>query len=628
MCGIVGILTNLDECISKLLFGLKQLENRGYDSAGICCVNNLGQLIIQKYASENISALKKLEENKCLFENSSIGIGHTRWATHGGKTDLNSHPHISSDNLFIIVHNGIIENYLILKNMLISEGYSFKSETDSEVIANLLSYNYKHTEETVLNVNTNVNEKIVNAITATNEMLEGTWGLCIICVDNADALYCTRNGSPILVGVTDNYAMAVSEQSAFDKDISKYIILNNHDICTLHKNENRITLTTSHQYTFKNTQNNLNATSLDTSKFSHWTLKEIYEQRESVLRAISFGGRLLTDNSVKLGGLELNKDLLLEIDNLIILGCGTSYNAGMCGLQYFRELCDFHCVYLIDGADFNINDIPKNGKTALILLSQSGETKDLHRCVNIAKKHKLFTIGIINVVDSLIAREVDCGCYLNAGKEVGVASTKSFTSQCILLSMVAIWFSQIHDTNETLRHQYINDLNLLHNNVSLLLENLEKNVDKVVSLFDNAKSCFVLGKGICESIAKEGSLKIKEISYIHSEGYSTSSLKHGPFALLCEEFPVILIAPNDEHLAKNLNAYNEIKSRYSPIIVVTNTNVDEFSLIENVLYIPYNKTYNSVLSSIVLQMIAYKLSVSKGINPDMPKNLAKVVTVE
>jgi glucosamine--fructose-6-phosphate aminotransferase (isomerizing) len=223
---------------------------------------------------------------------------------------------------------------------------------------------------------------------------------------------------------------------------------------------------------------------------------------------------------------------------------------------------------------------------------------------------------------------VDCGCYLNAGKEVGVASTKSFTSQCILLSMVAIWFSQIHNKNETLRHQYINDLNLLHNNVSLLLENLEKNVDKVVSLFDNAKSCFVLGKGICESIAKEGSLKIKEISYIHSEGYSTSSLKHGPFALLCEEFPVILIAPNDEHLAKNLNAYNEIKSRYSPIIVVTNTKVDEFNLAENVLYIPYNKTYNSVLSSIVLQMIAYKLSVSKGINPDMPKNLAKVVTVE
>lgn len=622
MCGIVGILTDLDECIAKLLFGLKQLENRGYDSAGICCINNFRELIIQKYASENISALSRLEENKYLFENSSIGIGHTRWATHGGKTDINSHPHISSDNLFIIVHNGIIENYLTLKNMLINNGYQFKSETDTEVIANLLSYNYKN------NVETDVNKKIVKTITKTNQMLEGTWGLCIICTDNPDNLYCTKNGSPILVGLSENCAMAVSEQSAFDGEIEKYIILNNFDICTLQKDASQITMTTNHIYQPKTVKNNLNRGNLDTSKFSHWTLKEIYEQTESVLRSISFGGRLLTDNTVKLGGLDANKDLLVEMNNLILLGCGTSYNAGLCGLHYFRELCNFHCVYLIDGADFNINDIPKNGKTALILLSQSGETKDLHRCINIAKKYKLFTIGIINVVDSLIAREVNCGCYLNAGKEVAVASTKSFTSQCILLSMVAIWFSQIHNINHMIRHQYINDLKLLNNNVSLLLEDLEKNAEKTVELFKNTTSCFVLGKGNCESIAKEGSLKIKEISYIHCEGYSTSSLKHGPFALLCEDFPVILVAPNDEHLAKNWNAYCEIKSRNAPIIVITNNNVEEFSLVENVLYIPYNKTYNNILSAIVLQMIAYKLSVSKGINPDMPKNLAKVVTVE
>ena len=620
MCGIVGILSKQNECVAKLLFGLKQLENRGYDSAGICCINNLGQLIIQKYISDNISALTKLHENISLFENSSIGIGHTRWATHGGKTDTNSHPHISSDNLFIIVHNGIIENYLVLKNMLTKNGYVFKSETDSEVIANLLSYNYKHISDT------NINEKIVKTITQTNQMLEGTWGLCIICIDNQNTLYCTKNGSPILVGLNNDNAMAVSEQSAFDKDITKYIILNNYDICTLHKNDEQIIMNTIHEYQFKNTQTNLYTNNINT--FSHWTLKEIYEQRESILRSISFGGRLLTNNTVKLGGLELNKDLLINVNNLILLGCGTSYNAGLCGLNYFRELCCFHCVYLIDGADFKLTDVPKNGKTAVILLSQSGETKDLHRCVNIAKKYKLFTIGIINVVDSLIAREVDCGCYLNAGKEVAVASTKSFTSQCILLSMVAIWFSQIHCTNEEIRHQYISDLKQLHDDVSLLLEDLEKNVEKIIELFKNATSCFVLGKGNCESIAKEGSLKIKEISYIHSEGYSTSSLKHGPFALLTEDFPVILMVPNDEHLAKNWNAYCEIKSRYAPIIVITNNDIKEFSLIDNVLYIPYNKTYNNILSAIVLQMIAYKLSVSKGINPDMPKNLAKVVTVE
>jgi glucosamine--fructose-6-phosphate aminotransferase (isomerizing) len=623
MCGIVGILTCETDCITYLLNGLKQLENRGYDSAGICCINNAKQFVIQKYASTNISALCKLEETKCLFENSHIGIGHTRWATHGGKTDLNSHPHISCDNLFSIVHNGIIENYLSLKNMLIIKGYFFKSETDSEVIANLLSYNYK-----------NNSENIINVITKTINMLEGTWGLCILFANNPNILYCTKNGSPLLVGLNEHCVMAVSEQSAFDEKISKYIILNNHDICIIQKNDDKITMSTTHEYTFKNTQANCGNSNLDLDVFPHWTLKEIYEQQESVLRAISFGGRLKSNNSVKLGGLDTNKHILTEIDNLILLGCGTSYNAGMCGLHYFKELCKFNCVNLIDGADFNINDIPRNGKTALILLSQSGETKDLHRCLDIAKQYHIFTIGVINTVDSLIAREVDCGCYLNAGKEVAVASTKSFTSQCIVLSMVALWFSKIHNINQIynsideLRNSYISDLINLSNDVKLLLEDLEKSVEPVLPTLINAKSCFVLGKGMCESIAKEGSLKIKEISYIHSEGYSTSSLKHGPFALLDESFPVILIAPKDEHLSKNLNAYSEIKSRYAPIIVITNNDIKEFDNISNVLYIPYNKSFNNILSSIVLQMIAYKLSVSKGINPDMPKNLAKVVTVE
>ena len=611
MCGIVGILTINHNCINYLLDGLRQLENRGYDSAGICCINNNNQIIIKKYASDNISALFKIEENKDLFNDSTIGIGHTRWATHGGKTDINSHPHISSDNLFIIVHNGIIENYVSLKKMLINEKYTFISETDTEVIANLLSYNYK-------------NNNIINAITKTINMLEGTWGICILCVDDPNTLYCTKNGSPILVGVNEKYAMAVSEKSAFDEDISKYIILNNNDICVITKNNNSIRVTTTHEYNFITTKDTQIKPTLGI--FPHWTIKEIYEQRESTLRAISFGGRLLSNNSVKLGGLEMNKNTLIEINNIILLGCGTSYNAGMCGLHYFKELCNFYCVYLIDGADFDINDIPKIGKTSLILLSQSGETKDLHRCISIAKKHNLFTIGIINVVDSLIAREVDCGCYLNAGKEVAVASTKSFTSQCILLSMVAIWFSQIHNTNENIRNEYVSDLKKFNSDVNLLLDDLEKQIDKNLYIFNGATNCFILGKGNCEPIAKEGSLKIKEISYIHSEGYSTSSLKHGPFALLDETFPVILIAPKDQHLTKNINAYNEIKSRYAPIIIITN--VTEFDSMNNILYIPYNKTYNSVLSSIVLQMVAYKLSVNKGINPDMPKNLAKVVTVE
>jgi glucosamine--fructose-6-phosphate aminotransferase (isomerizing) len=324
-----------------------------------------------------------------------------------------------------------------------------------------------------------------------------------------------------------------------------------------------------------------------------------------------------------LGGLYSKKNELMNIENIILLGCGTSYNAGLLGVHFLKELCHFNTVQMFDGAEFNLNDVPKKGKTALILLSQSGETKDLHRCIEIAKKNDLFTIGVVNVVDSLIAREVDCGCYLNAGKEVAVASTKSFTSQIILLSMISVWFAQNHYANKSNRTQYISDLYNLNNNISELFIDLESKIDNILHLFHH-NSCFILGKGQNEALAREASLKIKEISYIHSEAYSSSSLKHGPFALLCENFPVILIMPDDEHFHKNMNAYHEIKSRNANILVITNKKIN----VENVIYVPFNKTYNNILSIIPLQMLAYKLSVNKGINPDMPKNLAKVVTVE
>lgn len=622
MCGVISIIGNTNNCIDYIINGLKILQNRGYDSAGICTINENNKMIIRKYASDDTtSAIVKLETNKISFSNSKIGIGHTRWATHGEKCDKNSHPHVSSDNKFIIVHNGIIENYHDLKKMLINKNYAFTSETDSEVICNLLSYHYEQNKKD--------EKSVVNAIQDTIQKLEGTWGLCILCIDTPNILYCTRNGSPILVGKKDdNYAMVVSEQSGFCGNIDTYIVLKNLDICTIKRQDEKVFIETNHNYKFKNiTLTNHNLTP---EPYLHWTLKEIYEQYDSSLRAINYGGRLMISlNSVKLGGLEPKRDTLKEMDNLILLGCGTSYHAGMCGLHYFKDLCNFNCVQLFDGAEFSINDVPKYGKTVLLLLSQSGETKDLHRCIEIAKKHNLFTIGVVNVVDSLIAREVDCGCYLNAGPEIGVASTKSFTSQCILLSMIAIWFSQIHNINTELRQQYLDDLTQLNLHIKEVLCDLESRVENIISVFHNKHSCFVLGKGICEAIAHEGSLKIKEISYIHSEGYSTSSLKHGPFALLCKDFPVILIALNDEHYAKNENAYYEIESRNANIILITNKNNQKhIKNAENVLDIPYNKTYNHILSILLLQMIAYKLSVNKGINPDMPKNLAKVVTVE
>ena len=319
--------------------------------------------------------------------------------------------------------------------------------------------------------------------------------------------------------------------------------------------------------------------------------------------------------------------MLKNINNIILLGCGTSYFAGLYGSYYFKYLCNFNVVHVLDGAELNEYDIPKIGTTAFILISQSGETKDLHRCLDIAKNNNIITIGIINVVDSLIAREVDCGIYCNAGKEVGVASTKAFTSQVICLSMAAIWFSSLQNINKNKRAKIISDLHNLSNDIKLTLDKCNDKIIEIVNNF-HENNMFLLGKGNDEYIAKEGALKIKEISYVHSEGYSSSSLKHGPFALLNEKFPVLILNLDKNHNAKTMNCYQEVSSRNSPIIFITNDISIDNKLIHEYILIPYNRSYASLLGIIPIQLFAYHLSINRGINPDKPKNLAKVVTVE
>lgn len=609
MCGIIASIGN-DNSFFHCLCGLKQLQNRGYDSAGICSMID-NQFITTKYAStDKESALVKVEGEKEKHDNAYVSIGHTRWATHGAKTDTNSHPHTSSDGLFSLVHNGIIENYAELKEMLIKNGFTFKSQTDTEVVVNLISYFY------------NLHKNTVTAIQKTIEELEGTWGLAITCINEPNKLYATRHGSPILVGHTNELAIVTSEQSGFCNQVKNYFILQNMDICMIEKKGNNVDVYTNETYEVKKIKEGDNVMTPD--PWPHWTIKEIHEQTESCLRAISLGGRLYSNDEVKLGGLESNKTELMMINNIILLGCGTSYHAGMIGMNYLKDLGGFNSVQLFDGAEFGEKDIPKQGKTALVLLSQSGETKDLHRCIQIGKENDLFLIGVVNVVDSLIAREVHCGCYLNAGREVAVASTKAYTSQIIILNLMAIWFAQKKDIHHYKRERYIQDLRNLHMDIKKTIEMCETRIDDVVSLF-NHNSCFLLGKGNGESIAREGALKIKEISYIHAEGYSTSSLKHGPFALLTKGFPVVLIAPDNEHYAKSENAYEEIKSRHATIIFITDK---EGVKKDNMIKIKKNESFQDFLSIIPLQILAYKLSLARDLNPDMPRNLAKVVTVE
>jgi glucosamine--fructose-6-phosphate aminotransferase (isomerizing) len=615
MCGIYGILTNNVNIniIRFILDGLVQLQNRGYDSAGIYCLNETADSILEKYAStDKEDALDKLNNMNLENKAYNVGMGHNRWATHGGKTDINAHPHQSNKQDFIIVHNGIIENFQALKDTLISKGYTFISQTDTEIIANLLEENYKETCN------------VIDSIKKTIDMLNGTYGLVIIHKKEPYKLYCVRNGSPLLIGHNDEYCIITSEQSGFCKKINRYITLNNDDICEIHFDAcNHIKINYANTYFFKKIIMDNN--DLTPEPYKHWTLKEIYEQPRKILNSINLGGRILTNNLVKLGGLDDNKDKLKNIEHIILLGCGTSYYSCMYGKDFFKKLCDFNTIQLYDGADFEENDIPVKGETLIIFVSQSGETKDLHRCINIAKKKNIITMGVINVVDSLIAREVDFGIYCNAGREMGVASTKAFTTQVICLCLCALWFSQNRNINQHIRTHIIKDLQNLSSDFEKCLNSVKTHVNDVVQLLSKYNNLFILGKNNDEAIAREGSLKIKEISYIHSEGYSSSALKHGPFALLGPEMPLILLNNNIEYEPKVLNCYEEVASRKSPIIFITNNKTIEK---ENTIYIPYNESFSSLLGIIPLQLIAYELSVLRGINPDKPKNLAKVVTVE
>ena len=617
MCGIFGLVLLENDNLYKLIInGLTQLQNRGYDSCGLCAIT--GDIFeVHKCASTNeIDAIEKLSLiNSKNFDNAYIGFGHNRWATHGGKTDVNAHPQLSKSNSFAIVHNGIIENYKELKSILISEGFNFVSQTDTEIIVNLIQYNYEKCN--------NVYESIEKTI----KNLMGTYGLIIQSIFEPNTLYCVRNGSPLLVGQNEDRIIITSEQSGFCGMTSNYITLHNDDICIISREHYPSKLSIKTKQTYKKKSVTMFDSESSPYPYHHWTLKEIYQQPEIIINAINKGGRIKNETEVKLGGLEQHSVLLKEIKNIILLGCGTSYFAGLYGMYYFKQLCNFNNVQVFDGADFNEYDIPKIGTTGLILISQSGETKDLHRCIEIGKKNNLVTIGIINVVDSLIAREVDCGIYCNAGKEVGVASTKAFTSQVVCLSMAAIWFSELHKVNKQKRAKMICDLHNLSNDIQMTLDVCNDKILDIASKF-KANNMFILGKGTDEFIAKEGALKIKEITYIHSEGYSSSSLKHGPFALLDENFPVIILNLDDNHYTKTMNCYQEVSSRNSPIIFITNhTNIFDENIGEYIM-IPENKSYSSLLGIIPIQLFAYYLSINRGIDPDKPKNLAKVVTVE
>lgn len=608
MCGIISIITNNNniDIQNILINGLIQLQNRGYDSAGIASLDSNNEIQLLKYAStEEEDSIDKIKLNLKKIEKSNIMIGHTRWATHGQKNDTNSHPHLSYDNKFAIVHNGIIENYFELKLFLEKKNIFSKSETDTEIIVNLLSYFYN-------------NEKDINkAIKKTLSLIEGTYALIILSKDNPDQLYCIRKGSPLLIGKHNDYIIIASEKSAFQKLIDNYFYLENNDIIIISKDLN---INTNNKYKLFELINE--KIDLTYKPYSCWLEKEIFEQYESSKRALSFKGRLF-DDYIKLGGLEQNKEFLMSIKNIIILGCGTSYNAGYLSKFYFQELCNFNTIQIINASQFTDKDIPYYGSTAILFLSQSGETRDLYNCIEIANKKNCFKIGIINSVDSLISKEMHCGCYLNAGREVSIASTKSYVNQIIVLNLVALWFSQLHYINQFIRLHYIKDL---HQISELIHKTLEIDISLLFNTIKNLQSnLFILGKGKYYPLAKECSLKIKEICYIHSESFESSELKHGPYSLLNEESVVILFITKDEYYDKMISTYEQIKSRNSKFIIITNI---VNTKLPNTIIVPFLKYIQELLFIIPIQLTCLKIAQYKNINPDKLKNLAKCVTTD
>ena len=637
MCGITFILSKYKiNIINDLLNSLELIQNRGYDSMGICYFDNsYNKYIVEKNASKHNIDCYDLLKNK-FFNNifSYVGIGHTRWATHGGKTDFNSHPHISEKGNIILVHNGIINNFDDLKLKLLNNGCTFNSETDSEVIANLIEYYLIYMDNTI--------EK---AIQNTINELEGTWALVIIYTKLLDTYYVTRKGSPLLLGNNDNYIICTSESNGFVGLVNDYIPLNDNALVKINKNnyeflcESNESKNDNNFYSDYNIKKVCHEDLLNTCKpFNHWMEKEIMEQPETIQKAYNYGGRI--ENSIiKLGGLDNLKDIINYIEFVLIIACGTSYNAGLIGENYFKKNKKFKIVKLINACEFTIYDIPNIENKAKILclfLSQSGETIDVYNCLKICKLQNCLTMGIINKVDSLIAREVMCGVYLNAGPEISVASTKSFTSMIVILSLIEMWFSQNND-KYFLNNEKINNLRFLPNTLNNLLFdfNFLRDLDNLKEFIINndINNIFILGKNNLFSIACEASLKIKEVAYIHCEGFSAGSLKHGPFALLDNNnLTILLIDETDINNYQNLKStYYEILGRETNIYVITNSSkiIQELNLNKNNCCLLHKLDfYNEIIFIIALQKLAYILSVAKNINPDKPRNLAKVVTVE
>ena len=612
MCGIVGYIGGKN-CVPIILEGLQRLEYRGYDSAGIALVKD-GGIKVYKKAGKVADLVKSLGETNGKLD-SQLGMGHTRWATHGEPNDTNAHPHWDQSKEIAVIHNGIIENYLAIKKKLAQEGHIFETATDTEVLAHLIGAMYEKVGD------------LCSAVRLALSEVSGTYGLVVLSRKHPDRLIAARKGSPIILGVGEGENFVASDAAAIVDHTRQVVYLEDGEVAELTREGFR-TMTIDDVETDKVIEQiTFDLSQIERGGYDHFMLKEINEQPETIRDAMR--GRLLVhEGDVKLGGLQHVLGRLLSARRIIISACGTSWHAGLVGEYIFEHIAKIP-TEVEYASEFRYRNPLVNIDDVMFVISQSGETADTMAAMREAKRKGATVLGIVNVVGSTLARESDGGVYVHAGPEIGVASTKAFTSQLTVISLIALMLARQRGMSKEDGMVLARELDSLPEKVRAVLANVDQ-IKAIAEEFKDAKNFLYLGRGANFPVALEGALKLKEISYIHAEGYPAAEMKHGPIALIDENMPVVFVVPKDAIYEKVLSNIQEVRARRGRIIAVANEDDHEIEgLAEFVIRVP--RTYGffgPIINVIPLQLLSYYMAVARGTNVDQPRNLAKSVTVE
>lgn len=616
MCGIVGYVGDND-AYPVLIKGLHRLEYRGYDSSGVALINEQGKLNVYK-AKGKVNALEHFAQDKDL--GGSIGIAHTRWATHGEPNDINAHPHVSQSGEIALIHNGTIENYSVLKEALLKHGYAFKSETDTEVMVQLIEYIQK----------TN-SCSLMEAVRETMRQVVGAYAIAVIDIKDPSHIIVARQSSPLVIGIGENELFLASDATPIIEYTNKVVYLDDGDIAQLGRGGDlHVFKANAHKESRINiTELKMSIDELEKGGYKHFMLKEIMEQPKTLTDCIS--GRIAPDGKdIVLSGVIEHKDKFLGAKHILIVACGTSWHAGLIGKHLIEDFCRIP-VDVEYASEFRYSH-PVIGKDdVLIALSQSGETADTLAALELAKEQGAFVFGICNVIGSSIPRATDTGCYIHVGPEIGVASTKAFTGQVTVLAMLSLLVGKLKGTVDQATFEKVaNDLRKVPSLISGIFKKDDDNIKEISKIFTYAHNFLYLGRGYNYPAALEGALKLKEISYIHAEGYPAAEMKHGTIALIDQEMPTVVIAIKDSVYEKTISNIQQVKARGGRVLAIV-TEGDEIvsKLADTVIEVPdISECLTPLLTSIPLQLLAYYIAVNKGRNVDQPRNLAKSVTVE